>query len=187
MTQWITGRFHIYPPAAAAAACVSLLIVSVAVNVVQAERLRSYEIGSRRERLVGTQLGAIALGTTAAASARIAFADVATDTVIYYYSPACGWCRRNEARVTALRQALRGRMRFIALTTDPNHSLEHATALDPDLHGYIDHTTRRVVGLGGTPHTIVVSRDGVIRQSWRGAYNGRIKREVEWYFGITLP
>ena len=41
--------------------------------------------------------------------------------------------------------------------------------------------------LGGTPNTLVVSGDGRLLHQWRGAYSGSSKKEIEDYFGITLP
>lgn len=41
--------------------------------------------------------------------------------------------------------------------------------------------------LGGTADTLVVSSEGKLLQQWKGAYSGSSKREIEEYFGITLP
>ena len=41
--------------------------------------------------------------------------------------------------------------------------------------------------LGGTPTTIVVSAEGKLLREWKGAYMGNSKREIEEYFGVSIP
>jgi hypothetical protein len=49
------------------------------------------------------------------------------------------------------------------------------------------HRGYKSYGLGPTPLTLVLSSDGEILKSWVGAYSGHTQKEVESYFGITLP
>jgi len=47
--------------------------------------------------------------------------------------------------------------------------------------------TKKAYKMGGTPQTIVVSSDGQVLQNWNGAYTGEQQKQVEEFFGITLP
>jgi len=38
-----------------------------------------------------------------------------------------------------------------------------------------------------TPQTIVVSPEGQVVENWTGAYTEEQQKQVEQYFGITLP
>ena len=45
--------------------------------------------------------------------------DGVLPTVLYYFSPTCGWCERNWDNVRALSAAAPGRYRFIGLSSTP--------------------------------------------------------------------
>lgn len=45
----------------------------------------------------------------------------------------------------------------------------------------------RRLHVGGTPRTIVVSRDGAVVRDWVGAYTNATLQEVEQFFGVDLP
>jgi hypothetical protein len=47
--------------------------------------------------------------------------------------------------------------------------------------------TVRALGLGSTPQTILISPEGEVLKSWAGAYVGRVRPEVEVFFGVNLP
>ena len=40
---------------------------------------------------------------------------------------------------------------------------------------------------GGTPQTVVISREGIVEHVWAGAYGERVQREIEKTFGFALP
>ena len=42
-------------------------------------------------------------------------------------------------------------------------------------------------GLGATPTTILISREGKILREWSGAYVGSTKTAIEGYFRVRLP
>jgi len=44
-----------------------------------------------------------------------------------------------------------------------------------------------LLGLGGTPQTIVISPEGLVLKNWKGAYAERVQTELEGYFQIRLP
>jgi hypothetical protein len=161
------------------------LAVSLVLNVVQARQLRALTVPSPPDRLIGSRLHDLTMTTATGASAEISFRQSRQPTIVYYYSDSCGWCGRNLSNVVALRAAVRGDYRFIALTS--SEGFEHRRVLDADLSGTIPRSTARALGLGGTPHTLVVSTTGVVLQSWRGAYRARIGREVSTYFDVPLP
>ena len=44
----------------------------------------------------------------------------------------------------------------------------------------------KIDGFDGTPHTVVVSRDGKVVQSWPGAYVGKSEQDVAAYFRMQF-
>jgi hypothetical protein len=172
-------------------ACLSVLALSVGVNLVQAQRVR--DLTGRQpvpDAIVGTRLPTIDVTTPEAARITLPFSGDGMSSVIYFYSESCGWCQRNLPSAVALREAVRGRFRFVALTAESasrgGRALPHH-ALEADVTGAISAATQRALRLGGTPHTIVVSPDGTVLRSWKGAYRGLVERDVQDYFRISLP
>ncbi|HSC07942.1 MAG TPA: hypothetical protein VLD59_14045 [Steroidobacteraceae bacterium] len=47
--------------------------------------------------------------------------------------------------------------------------------------------TRRAFGFRGTPHTVVVSSQGLIRHEWVPAYDRHHRRQIERLFDVALP
>ncbi len=109
-------------------------------------------------------------------------------TVVYVFTPSCLWCARNMANVQVLVEAVETSHRVIALSLAPDvgdyvrqHGLTVPVYIEPDLEAM------EGLGLGPTPHTIVLSADGKVERTWLGAYSGKIAEEVQSYFGVTLP
>jgi hypothetical protein len=168
------------------AVCLSVLALSVTVNLLQAQRLRILDGGSQ-DGTVGARLAHLNVTMPDGRRVPLSSGDAPDGTIIYFYSESCGWCERNRPNVRALRKAVRGRYRFVAVTTDPRSTGDMQDSDGADLSGTVSQDTRRAMGLGGTPHTLLLSPDGVVLQSWRGAYSGSTLREVQTYFGLSLP
>lgn len=118
-------------------------------------------------------------------------------TVLYYFTPNCRWCRKNTANIKALAAMRSSDFRFIGIAEPEKDSLDSGLA---DVGAYIaregigfpvymdmPEPIRKACGFEGTPTTVVVSPKGVVERYWGGAYNDRIRVQVEDYFRITLP
>jgi hypothetical protein len=165
-----------------------LLLVSAAVNVLQAQRihflLETTNAGVSGIGKPATPVDGFTLGDR---SVTVRF-DERRPTVIYYFSPTCGWCERNWANIKALSAAADGRYRLIAVTADRGVS-DYARRHDLELEVIegISENVRAAYAFYGTPHTVVVDAEGVVTHEWRGAFNPRIERQIEELFGIKLP
>jgi hypothetical protein len=165
-----------------------MLSISAAVNVLQAQRIRALE-GRQASgiSLVGRGLPELTGAAPTGTPRRIDLTG-AQPTVLYYFSPSCGWCDRNWANLEAIAAGARGRYRVLAVTSNRGTSeyiRERRITLDV-LEG-LDENSRQAVGFSLSPHTIVVSADGQITHDWRGAYTPRIERQIEDVFGVLLP
>jgi hypothetical protein len=167
---------------------VTLLLLSVGVNVMQARRIKAMtdakasafsSIGNRVVPLEGFSPEGVPV-----------LKHVARDvpTLLYYFSPTCTWCDRNWANVRALDRGAQGRYRVLLVTRARGvrqYLAQHGLSMDV-VEG-ISEATVEAYKLTGTPQTTVASIEGIITHEWRGAFTPRIERKIEELFGVSLP
>jgi hypothetical protein len=182
MRNWLipdTNRDRI-PPLAA----MLTLAASVALNLTLSVKLRDVLRATPSAIERGAVLPELALHSGSGGSVHITYGPGERATVFYYYSPTCRWCERNWASVDALIAQVQTRFRFVAVSAAPPppailrrlaQSVTIGYGLSPEL--------QRRYGFGGTPHTLVVSPEGRVVQSWVGAYNGDKARGGELFSG----
>lgn len=111
-------------------------------------------------------------------------------TVLYVFTPQCGWCTRNLQNMKALAESARGRYRFVMLSLSKDSLREYVAQNGLGgipVYGDVSEDARESYKITGTPRTIVVSNEGRILKVWAGAYAGDTQKEVEEYFNIKLP
>jgi peroxiredoxin len=167
-------------------ATIALLLASTTLNVVQAKRLGMFAGAAVAQPELGTVAQVISAKTLEGRPVEIALQE--TPTILYYFSPTCGWCERNWLNVKALIAGTEGKYRFIGLSTSrdikafmDNHELAF------EVYSDLSPETTKAYHFLGTPHTVVVGADGRVQQSWIGAYNGNQQRVVEHALDLILP
>jgi peroxiredoxin len=109
--------------------------------------------------------------------------------LLYWMSPDCPWCAKNEANFRALVAAVGDRYDVVAVSAKFDGLAKFASNSQP---------TYRVVGppvpevlaaykFAETPMTIVVSPDRRVEHVWHGVYEGENRRQVEASFSTSLP
>jgi hypothetical protein len=167
----------------------SLLAASLATNV-WIFRARDQRKSRSAPLLVeGTALPPLR-GTALAdgADATIAFA-ADRPTAIYVFTPQCIWCARNLASIKALARERGAEYRFVGLSLH-EEELQEYVARNPlgfPVYSQLSLEIRRAYRLGVTPALIVVSTEGRVLRTWRGAFSGRQASEIESYFRVRLP
>src|SRR5260370_15606139 len=146
------------------AVTVSLLLLSVMLNVMLAHRLRSLigvQSAEFSERLlkIGTILPAFQAVDLKGRSQRIAYGEVAKPTVLYIFTPPCGWCARNIDNFKTLVDKVRGGYRFIGLSLSNEGLPEYVGKNELMLPVYsgLSPETLKTYKLGSTPQTIGIS------------------------------
>jgi peroxiredoxin len=163
-----------------------LLLVSVGLNVVLGRRLQAFMEPEDRSTPVGMAVPPLDVRTPDGHAAEIRFDG--RPTILYYFSPNCGWCEGNWTNVQALIASVGQRYRFVGLSTVADVSTYMASHhLSFEVYSGLTLEAARQYHLGGTPQTIVVSADGRIQYSWSGAYRSRRQHDVERAFGVVLP
>jgi hypothetical protein len=80
------------------------------------------------------------------------------------------------------------RFRFVAVTAERDvRGFAAARGFGFEILQRIPEEARRAFGFRGTPHTVVVSSQGLITHEWVGAYNKDHRRQIERLFDVPLP
>ncbi len=107
--------------------------------------------------------------------------NLAGETLLYVMSPKCIWCTRNLENVQTLAQA-RG-SNFIAISNTSEGLGQYIK--DHRINYPVYHKMNKI-GVSSTPSMVLV-RDGVIKDAWYGAWKDANKAGIEKYFGLVLP
>jgi hypothetical protein len=166
-----------------------VLAVSLAGNVYLTMRVLRPAVTVNSELAAGTVIPPLTLSLDGRDDTyTVEFKTDPRPVVFYVFSPSCVWCDRNAANVARVAEVAGSRYRFIGVSLAVGaeaYGRQHGITF-PVYVGASD-GVRRALKLGPTPHTIVVGSDGTVLQSWLGAYTGDAQREVERFFGVTLP
>ena len=171
-----------------------LLLASVVLNLLLASKVKSLNetieiVKSEHILKEGAVVPSITAYALDGSAAEIRFDSVPGPTVLYVFTPPCGWCTRNLPAAKALAENIKGRYRVLglSLSSDGLQKYVSDSGLQFPIYADISISTRSAYRLGGTPDTLVVSSDGKVMKHWQGAYVGSTKNEVEAYFNVTLP
>lgn len=119
----------------------------------------------------------------------ITFEEESRSTVVYVLDPACGWCRRNAANVSALAAQAGPRFRFVGISTKRSQLGEFLirNPLPFPVYSQPDAEAHSAFQMAGVPRTVVVSPSGELLADFPGAYLPTLQDEVEDYFTVRLP
>lgn len=171
-----------------------MLVASVVLNIMLALKVRELTgaqnaARSERELKIGAEVPPIMAKRLDGVSGAITYADSNRPTVLYIFTPQCGWCTRNLDNLKTLINRKSEEYRFIGISLSgedlEKYLVEHQ--LKFPVYTDIPKEAGEAYRMGGTPHTIVISPQGQVLQNWVGAYAGDQKSQVEAYFNVILP
>lgn len=121
--------------------------------------------------------------------AELNFAQDSRSTVLYVLSPLCGWCKRNEANIKALTAQAGTHFRFVGLSIEGTNLKDYVAQNHAPFPVYLIGSQQQVrdLHLDGTPQTVVIDPSGKVEKAWPGAYLASSQKEIEKFFGATLP
>ena len=110
-------------------------------------------------------------------------------TVVFVIAPTCGWCTKNIMNMRALAEQAKDRYRFVGFSLSSDKLLNYVKENKLEFPVFTDlpYIPTRQYKLGGTPQTFIVSPNGEVIKTWTGAYADKTQKEVEAYFGVSLP
>ena len=164
-----------------------LLVLSVALNVVLSKKLVALQQPVTTLQ-VGERVPDMKVKSLAGSDITISYpAD--RPTLVYYFSPTCGWCERNWANFKTILESSHGQFRVVGLSpTDKDVDKvlrEHHVQFD--VYTGVPPEISRAYHLTGTPQTVLVSAKGTVLGAWSGAYANAQAKEVLAYLGFKLP
>jgi len=150
----------------------------VILNVKQQNRLQ-----------VGQEVPNITGKTVDGKPIEVNFAASPKPTILYVFSPACAWCKRNFENMTALHRGVEDQYGFVGISLTDKDLPEYVKVhgIDYPVVTGLPEITKTVYRLGGTPATIVVSPQKKVLKAWTGAYNAPLQAEISSYFNVKLP
>jgi len=171
-----------------------LLALSSAVNTALAWKVMSLRqvilyLKSEHMLKAGMTVPPLEGKTVDGSSTMVKYDEVSVPTILYVFSPSCGWCARNIENLRKLQQGTSGRYRLVGVSLsgrDLKAYIERERLTFP-IYTDVPEALRQRYRLGGTPHTIVVSTSGKVLQTWMGAFDGEQKTAVEKALRIRLP
>ena len=177
----------------AAAAVCGLLAASVLLNVFLARKItslrKSESLRAEEEALgVGSPAPPITGLTVDGTQLTLRFDDVRVPTVLYVFSPQCGWCEKNldNSRALIAQAGPNYQVVGLAMTRVGLKDYLVRNHLDLRVFANLDPATVAAYRLGGTPTTIVVGPERRVLKVWSGAYQERIRKEIEAYLHVRL-
>ncbi len=171
-----------------------LLGMSLGLNLLLARRVRlngaTIDRQFPHEQLqVGALVPPIIATDLDGRRATVAYAGSNRLTVLYFFSPECGWCARNLDNVKALLKAKSEDSNFIGLCLSQGGLADyvHTNKLEIPILTGLSRETIAAYKLSGTPQTLVISPEGRVVKNWPGAWINKQKSDIEAFFHVSLP
>jgi peroxiredoxin len=167
-------------------ALLATLIASVGLNIVQMRTVN--RLHAENTLAAGATIPSLVVADATGTRVDLALTG-SQPTVLYVFSPQCGWCDANKASIEALSRQARGRYRVVGLSLTDNGLAAHLSNQPFSFPVYRNPTPDAVAAyrLDATPQTILLSPDGRVERVWQGAYAGRQHASIQAYFDVELP
>ena len=110
-------------------------------------------------------------------------------TLLYVFTPQCGWCTKNLANLLALQHHVGTDYVLIGISLSREGLLEYVAQHGLTFPIYADLKPETVARyhFGSTPQTILISPRGKVIKVWSGAYDGNTIHELENHLSLRLP
>lgn len=166
-----------------------LLAVSVAANVLLGWKSRRYAVDSKGTLPIGAFVPPLIAKNLQGTPETVVFGGAPLPTVVYVLSPTCHWCDRNMENAMYLAHSSQGNYRFVGISLGEQglEAYYRRHRLNFPVYYGLSPSYARLLRLGSTPQTIVVSTDGEVLRNWTGAYTSDVRPEIENYFQVRLP
>jgi len=167
-----------------------VLLISAGVNVgIGRMIITSHSRPATVDVAPGTLMPPLRAVDRSSTATVINYSDVSIPTIVYVFSPKCGFCQKNAENMAALARLTSGRYRLIGISTitDGLTDFVEQTNITFPVYTKPDPSVGKAYRLAGTPHTFVIGPDGRLKQAWAGAYIGQVQSKIEAYFSVKLP
>lgn len=175
-------------------ALLAVALISIALNL-----LLSREVARLRDTIASLKSeGGLAVGASLppfqafdlnGKAVTVAYSEDRRPTLLYVFSPSCGWCARNLANIRHLTATVKDDYRIwgISLSSQGLEKYLREAGIDFPVLTQASANSLEAYKLGGTPQTLVISAEGTLLKNWIGAYVDQVSEDVQQYFGTPLP
>ncbi|HKH98458.1 MAG TPA: TlpA disulfide reductase family protein [Candidatus Sulfotelmatobacter sp.] len=171
----------------------ALLAMSVFLNVFLARKVAFLRVQNKvlvdsDQLQVGSPVPPLTGSSPSGTPMSVRFGDVRIPTVLYIFSPQCGWCAKNIENFRSLISQAGTGYRVVGLSTtrqDLDDYLSRERLILP-VFASLDSVLIAAYHVNSTPTTIVISPDGKVLRVWTGAYQDGLRHEVEAFLGVHL-
>jgi len=166
-----------------------LLLASVLLNVGLSLKVRQLRGELRPTSFVGGAIAPTAdLGGVNGGKIHLAFPQY-RPVLLYWFSPACGWCQTNLPNLKALAAQSNGRYTLLPVSSaDKVDILRYVQREKVQFPVYtIDAAVAKQYRLDGTPATLLLSPSGTLEKRWTGAYSPSSLEDIERTLTVRLP
>lgn len=168
-----------------------LLGVSLALNVKLGLQLRSLPPVQAAPATVsaGAKIPILSAEDLRGAKVTLNWAVDTRPSLVYIFSPSCHWCTRNLPNIKTLSREVNSGYRIIgiSLSSDGLEKYVKDNEFTFPVYRNVSLTDGKQFALKSTPQTLIISPEGKVMESWRGAYADKVKNEIEFKLGVKLP
>jgi peroxiredoxin len=167
---------------------VAVVLLSLAMNIALSFKVHSLrsELMASQTLAAGTKLARLSVQDGTDKRVILHFDQGVRPTIIYVFSPSCGWCAKNLSNIRRLYAMRHTDYDFIgvSLTTEGLSEYLKEAGLEMPIYSLPSDTDLHNYHFGGTPETIVIGADGIVEESWEGAYGGQNYAEIRRFFRL---
>jgi peroxiredoxin len=170
-----------------------LLVMSVFLNLllarkVSALRMENARLSASNQLQEGSSVPPLTGHSIDGTPLAVHFEDAPIPTVIYVFSPKCGWCAKNIENFRSLiaQAGAEYRVVGVAMTRQDLDAYLSKERLTLPVFADVDASVAAAYQLGVTPTTIVISPQSKVLKVWGGAYGDGLRQEIEAYLGVHL-
>lgn len=167
----------------------AVTILSLLINIAFCIKVHALRLEVERSQslVAGVRLPAMTMLDDKNNPVTIRFDNQKQSSVVYVFTPKCGWCAKNLPDFEKLYGFRQHDYRFIVVSLSGDGLAEYLQSSGLKMHVYSKplQSDQDLYHLGSTPQTIVIGPDGVVQKSWEGAYQDNIFTEVQDYFKLN--
>jgi peroxiredoxin len=176
---------------------ISLLMLSIILNlflVFEVKRLKSslslIQSETRNHQImIGKSVPSLDVQDLDGKHFSIDYTSVSKPMILYVFSPDCHWCERNLQNIKYLYENTKNQYNFVGLSIEKESVAKYKEEKDIPFPIFYNpsESNKLEYNFRSSPSTYVISSEGQVLGFWSGAFGNETQKNIESYFGMTLP
>jgi hypothetical protein len=108
--------------------------------------------------------------------------------LIYFFSPTCKWCEKNQASIQNLASQIAPKYDIIGIVQSPDQMTQYIARHPHPFKIVVDDDPydMKAMDFQGTPQTVLIV-DGRVTHNWPGAFQGKVKESIQNTLRVSIP